>query len=108
MKIRIQQRSVYHKFAEVEIEVDKNDFQHYLKYNAPKGATAQDYISDYLIDNEKLYVDKIDDALNKAKYHYGFGTDADANAHYNSCMNEDDSESEWRYDCDELKIGGHL
>jgi len=54
------QRSVYNKCSEIEIDVDENDFQHYLKYNAPKGATAQDYMSDYLIDNEHLFVDKID------------------------------------------------
>jgi len=108
MKVRIQQRSVYHKFAEVEIEVDKNDFQHYLKYNAPKGATAEDYISDYLIDNEHLYTDSIDDKISKASYEFGFGTDYDANTHYNSHMNEPQSESEWRFECDELKTGGHL
>ena len=108
MKVKIQQRSVYHKFAEIEVEVDENDFQHYLKYNAPKGATAQDYISDYLIDNENLYVDKIDEAMSKASYEYGFGTDDDANEHYNSCMVETESESEWRFECEDLKTGGHL
>lgn len=94
MKVKIQQRSVYHKFAEVEIEVPNN--------------IKEDGLADYLIDNEQLYVDKIDEALSKAPYHYGFGTDADANSHYNSCMNEDDSESEWRYECEEIKTGGHL
>ena len=68
----------------------------------------EDSLPDYLIDNEHLYVDKIDEAMHKATYEYGFGTDADANSHYNSCMNEPDSESEWRYECDELKTGGHL
>ena len=94
MKVKIQQRSIYHKFAEVEIEVPNN--------------IKEDGLADYLIDHEQLYVDKIDDALSKAEYHYGFGTDADANAHHNSCMNEDDSESEWRYECEDLKTGGHL
>ncbi|MCP3698102.1 MAG: hypothetical protein GY920_06035 [Aliivibrio sp.] len=109
MKVRIQQRSVYHKFAEVEIEIDKNDFQDYLRVNnAPKGATAEDYISDYLIDNEHLYTDSIDDKISKASYEFGFGTDYDANTHYNSHMIDSQSESEWRYECDELKIGGHL
>ena len=26
MKIKIQQRKVYHKYAEVEIEIDKDDY----------------------------------------------------------------------------------
>lgn len=94
MKVKIQQRSVYHKFAEVEVEVPNN--------------LTDDKILDYLWDNEDLYVDKIDEAMSKASYEYGFGTDSDANAEYNSCMDEDDSESEWRFECEELKIGGHL
>lgn len=100
MKVKIQQRSVYHKFAEVEIDIDKKKLQEYLD----SGATIQDYLFDY----SNLYDDKIDEAISKAEYHYGFGTDADANSHHNSCMNEEDSESEWRFECEELKTGGHL
>lgn len=100
MKVKIQQRSVYHKFAEVEIEIDENKLKEYTD----AGATIQDYLFDY----SNLYDDKIDEAMSKAEYHYGFGTDADANSHYNSCMNEEDSESEWRFECEELKTGGHL
>jgi len=102
MKVKIQNRSVYHKFAEVEIEVDENDFQHYLKYNAPKGATAQDYISDYLMDNENLYVDKMDKAISKAEYVHGNGS-----YDYRG-MDDTLSTSEWRFECDKLKTGGHL
>ena len=102
MKVKIQNRSVYHKFAEVEIEVDENDFQHYLKYNTPKGATPQDYISDYLIDNEDLYIDKIDEAMSKAEYVHGTGL-------YDfKGMDDAESDSEWRFECDKLKTGGHL
>ena len=94
MKVKIQQRSVYHKFAEVEIEVPNH--------------LTEDSLIDYLFEHEDLYIDKIDEAMNEAEYEFGFGTDSDANSHYNSCMNEPESESEWRYDCDELKTGGHL
>jgi len=101
MKVKILQRSVYYKTAEVEIEVDENDFQHYLKFNAPKDATAQDYISDYLTDNEDLWVDEIDRKLNESEFMFGFGMDS-------GDWTCDDTDSEWRYECDELKIGGHL
>jgi len=101
MKVKILQRSVYYKTAEVEIEVDQNDFQHYLKFNAPKDATAQDYISDYLIDNEDLWVDEIDRKLNESEFMFGSGMDS-------GDWTDDDQDSEWRYECDELKIGGHL
>jgi|TARA_B110000967_G_C18608130_1_gene422653 hypothetical protein len=94
MKIKIQQRSVYHKFAEVEIEIP-NDIN-------------EDEIVDYLHDNENKWTDKIDDQIIFADYEFGFGTDSDANHHNNSFFNEPESESEWRYDCPQLKTGGHL
>ena len=87
IKVKIQNRSVYHKFAEVEIEVDKKDFQH---------------LSDYLQDNADLYTDKIDTAMSEANFEYGSGVDD-----YRG-MNEPHSSSEWRFECDELKEGGHL
>jgi len=46
--------------------------------------------------------------MNDATYEYGFGTSDDANDHNKSYMNEPESESEWRFDCDKLQIGGHL
>ncbi len=107
MKVKIQQRSVYHKFAEVEIEIDKKDYEEYIKFNTSQGKEWHD-IQDYLQENEHLYVDKIDDAMSKASFEYGFGTDKDANDYNNSHMNEPQSESEWRYECEELKTGGHL
>ena len=103
MKVKIETRQVYHKYAQVEIEVCEDDFDHFRLDNG-KWTTLQDY----LISNEDLYTDKIDQAISKAKYEYGFGTDYDANSHYNSAMNEPESESEWRYECDELHDGGHL
>ena len=32
-------------------DIDKNDFNHYLKYHCPKDADPKDYLKDYLIDN---------------------------------------------------------
>ena len=101
MKVKIQQRSVYHKFAEVEIEIDKKDYQEYIKFNTAKGKQWHD-IYDYLLDNEHLYVDKIDKAMSEAEYEYGSGVDD-----YRG-MNEPESSSEWRYECEELELGGHL
>jgi len=100
MKVKIQQRSVYHKFAEVEIEVDKKDFEEYIKFNTSKGKEWHD-IQDYLLENENLYIDKIDEAMSKAEYVHGTGL-------YHYDMYDADSDSEWRYECDELKTGGHL
>jgi hypothetical protein len=103
MKVKIQQRSIYHKFAEVEIYVDPVAYEHW-KLDNGKYASLQEFLNE----NEDLYVDKIDEAMDKTTYEFGFGTDSDANSHYNSSMNEPESESEWRYECDELKTGGHL
>jgi len=97
MKVKIQTRQVYHKFAEVEIEIPSD-------WKESDGLELQDY----LIARDDLYTDKIDKAISQAKYEYGFGTDSDANSHYNSAMNEPESESEWRYECEELNDGGHL
>lgn len=94
MKVIIQQRSVYHKFAEVEIEI-------------PDNITAES-LGDYLIDNDLGYDEKMDKAISKADYEFGFGTSSDSNSHNNSYFTEDELESEWRYDCKELKTGGHL
>tara|TARA_R100000655_G_C2973604_1_gene190728 strand:- start:714 stop:1025 length:312 start_codon:yes stop_codon:yes gene_type:complete len=103
MKVKIQNRSVYHKFAEVEVEIDEDDFDHW-KLDNGKYASIQDF----LIENEDLYIDKIDDKMSKASYEFGFGTDSDANSHNNSSMNESDQESEWRYEIVGKNYGGHL
>ena len=103
MKVKIQQRSVYHKYAEVEREIDEDEYEHW-KLDNGKYASIQDF----LIENEDLYTDKIDDKMSKAPYEFGFGTDSDANLHNNSSMNESDSDSEWRYEVVGKKYGGHL
>ena len=59
MKVKIIQKSVYHKYAEVEIEV-------------PDGMECND-VHEYLTDNEGLYIDKMDKAISKADYEYGSG-----------------------------------
>ena len=100
MKVKIQQRSVYHKFAEVEIEIDKKDYEDYIKYYTKDGKEYHD-LYDYLLDNEQLYNDKIDKAISEADYTFGSGADD-----YDGM--DDNSDSEWRYDCEDLKIGGHL
>ena len=91
MKVKIQQRSVYHKFAEIEIEI-------------PDVVAPSDEcdIQDYLYDNEHLWVDKIDHKINESEFVFGTGLyDIEG-------MDDAESDSEWRYDCPDLKIGGHL
>lgn len=102
MKVKIQQRSVYHKYAEIEIIIDKDDYEDYLISN--KNPNLQEY----LLFRDLMYSDKMDEALYIAPCEYGFGTDSDANSHNKSEMSERDQESEWRYECEELNIGGHL
>lgn len=86
MKVKVINRSVYHKYAEVEIEIP-NDVED---------------IQEWLIDNAHTYIYEMDKSINESKYQFGSGVnDYDG-------MNEPLSESEWRYDCDELNIGGHL
>ena len=88
MKVKIQQRQVYHKFAEIEIEIPNN--------------VDEFDIQEYVNDNEHLWIDDIENKLNESEFVYGNGLDD-----YKG-MNEPESETEWRYECDELKIGGHL
>ena len=88
MKIKIQQRQVYHKFAEIEIKIpnDVDEFD----------------IQDYVNDNEHLWVDKMDKQMSESEFVFGTGLyDFEG-------MDDAESDSEWRYDCPDLKIGGHL
>jgi hypothetical protein len=88
MKVKIMQRSVYHKYAEVEVEV-------------PDTIKEEDVL-EYLNDNEDLYTDEIDEKISKAEYEFGFGLDNDAG------LDEKDNESEWRFDIVGKQYGGHL
>tara|TARA_R100000329_G_scaffold98798_1_gene81641 strand:- start:10841 stop:11101 length:261 start_codon:yes stop_codon:yes gene_type:complete len=86
MKVKIMQRSVYHKYAEVEIDIPDMECND---------------IHEYLLENENLYTDKIDKAIDEAEYEYGSGVDD-----YTG-MNEPESDSEWRFEYGD-KYGGHL
>jgi len=87
MKVKIMQRSVYHKYAEIEIEVP-NDIK-------------DDDMQSWLLENEYLYTGKIDDKIHEAEYEFGFGLDNDAG------LDEKDNESEWRFEYGD-RYGGHL
>jgi len=97
IKIKIQQRSVYHKIAEVEIEVDAEVYEHYRLDNGKY--TSMD---DYLIDNEHLWSEKIDEKISKEHYVFGNGID-----NHND-FTDTNSESETRWIWEEEKLGGHL
>ena len=84
MKVKIMQRSVYHKYAEIEIKIP-NDVEE---------------ISEYLMDNENLWSDKMDNKISKAPYNFGNGMDT-----YD--WTDRKEESEWMY-MGENGIGGHL
>lgn len=91
MKVTIETRQVYHKYAQVEIEIP-NDWKD------SDGLELQDY----LIARDDLYTDKIDKAISKAEYVHGTGL-------YDFDGHEDaEADSEWRYECNELNEGGHL
>ena len=84
MKVKIMQRSVYHKYAEIEIKIP-NDVEE---------------IREYLMDNENLWSDKMDNKISKAPYNFGNGMDT-----YD--WTDRKEESEWMY-MGENGIGGHL
>jgi hypothetical protein len=85
-KVKITQRSVYHKIAVVEVEIP-NDIQ-------------DDDILGYLIENEPLYTNKVDQGIADAKYEFGFGL--------KDGMNQIKNVSEWRYDIVGKNYGGHI
>ena len=97
MKVKIQQRQIYHKFAEIEIEVDEDEFDHYRLDNGKYTS-----IDEFIIYKEQDWIDDIENKLNESEFVLGNGVD-DLKG-----MNEPKSESEWRYECEELKTSGHL
>ena len=86
MKVKIMQRSVYHKYAELEIDIPNMECND---------------IHEYLLENENLYLDKIDEAISEANFEYGNGVND-----YTG-MDEPLAESEWRFEYGN-KYGGHL
>jgi hypothetical protein len=88
MKVKIEQRSVYHKFVELEIEIPDS--------------VDVDNIGDYLLLIEDEWVDVMDDKINQSEFVLGTGL-------YDHPGHEDsEAEHEWRYECKALGIGGHL
>ena len=82
------QRSVYHKYTELEVEVPDN--------------IKDEKVQDYLIENPQIYEYEMDSAINEVKYEFGFGLYNDGG------LDEKDNESEWRYDIVGKQYGGHL
>ena len=94
MKVKIQQRKVYHKFVEIEIEVNDDELNTYI--NDESYYTIQDY----LIENSQLYDDKLETAMSKVEYMQGKGL-----YEYDG-MNDYEADNEWRYETE--GEGGHL
>ena len=88
-KVILSNRSVYHKYAEIEIGI-------------PSSIKSED-IGEWINNNLDVYTDALDYQVSEAPYEFGFGVDG--------AMNEVDSDSETRFDVvvDEKKVnGGHL
>jgi len=89
MKVKIMQRSVYHKYAEIEVEVPDlidGDFHE---------------THEWLMENEDLWSEDMDSTLSKAKYRFGNGISLD------DAWTDWSEESEWRYEFPNGN-GGHL
>ena len=78
MKVKLQQRSVYHKFVEIEVEVPDS-----VEFNN---------IQEWLINNDQLWSDQIDQAMSEEPVQYGNGMEM------YEVMNEVEADSEWRYE----------
>ena len=96
MKVKISQRYVYHRVGTIEVEIDRDKYAKYLTDN--KGYHSLD---DYLLEHEELWVEQIHEATDKAELDFGSGC-------YRNGFNQRRSVEELRYDCEELKMGGHL
>ena len=68
MKVQISQRYVYHKVGVIEIDVNIDDYQNYVAENG-----VYHSIGDYLLDNEELWLEKIDEATDDSQVYFGFG-----------------------------------
>ena len=84
MKVKVMQRNVYHKYAQIEVE-------------APKDV---DDVQNWLMENEDKWNDDMEIALDNAEIVFGNGMET-----YSwTDRNED---SEWMYSCPD-GFGGHL
>jgi hypothetical protein len=87
MKVKIMQRSVYHKYAEIEVDV-------------PDLIDGETEVHEWLMLNEDKWVDTLDTKINISEFVFGNGMDT-----YD--WTDRDEESEWMY-MGEDGIGGHL
>tara|TARA_R110002074_G_scaffold137593_2_gene282725 strand:+ start:557 stop:820 length:264 start_codon:yes stop_codon:yes gene_type:complete len=87
MKVKIMQRSVYHKYAEIEVEVP-NDIKN-------------DDVQEYLMNIEEKWIDNIDSKINESVFVFGNGME------HGFCTDKNE-ESEWRYEILGKQYGGHL
>ena len=92
MQVKIMQRQVFYKYAEVEINLDEKKLKEYIDV----GAT----LTDYLFDNEDLFCDELARELSESEYEFGFGM-------HEGNFTDHTEESEWRYEL-ENGNGGHL
>ena len=88
MKVKIQQRSVYHKFTEIEIEVPN------LECND---------VHDWILENEDLWSEEMEVTHARGKYVFGNGL-----GDYDGM--DEKGDSEWRFEVVDGKenYGGHL
>jgi hypothetical protein len=87
MKVTISARQVYFKTTKIAI-------------NIPNDIPAND-VGDYLNKNPELYSNSIYRALEEEEHEEGIGM-------HSGHWTDENMDSEWRYDCKELKIGGHV
>lgn len=86
MKVKVSARIVYHKYAEIEIDIPSD----------------VDDIQDFLHDNDGLWSEELNTQLYNQGYDYGHGIDMHPG------MEDITEPSEWRYDCEKAGEGGHL
>lgn len=95
-KVLVSNRSVYHKYAEVKVEVPSD--------------VKEENIEQWLWDNPEKWEIDLDQKLSESEYEYGFGLDGG--------MSEIEAESETRYEVlksvNDIEVefqqvyGGHL
>ena len=90
MKVKVTSRLVYHKIAEVVVEVPDH--------------ISKSEMTDYLIDHDHIYDEQLNTALKDAKTEFGFGL--------GDGMVDGDEEVEHRFDIldenGESIYGGHI
>ena len=98
MIVKVIQRSVYHKIAEIELEIPKEVLKQkvWFKY-------GEFNVRDWLLDNEDEWVDKIDHKINETEFVFGNGLDN----RYEGAFTNKDEDSEWLYEVKD-KISGNL